>query len=74
MLLKEYPAMNNTQSIADYADTVAEAQLRQLIVGKNTFVVAHKEALGDVGEWAECMDTGAFVYIPQEDWQVLIDN
>lgn len=29
MLLKEFPLKDNTQSIADYAETVAKAQLKK---------------------------------------------
>ena len=31
MLLKEYPVMDDTQSVADYAQTVAHAQLKQVV-------------------------------------------
>ncbi len=31
MLLKEYPVQDNTQSIAEYAETVAKAQLKKVV-------------------------------------------
>lgn len=31
ILLKEYPVMDNTQSVADYAETVAKAQLKKMV-------------------------------------------
>jgi len=31
MLLKEYPVMDNTQNVADYAETVAKAQLKKVV-------------------------------------------
>jgi len=31
MLLREYPVMDNTQGVADYAETVARAQLKKVI-------------------------------------------
>lgn len=36
MLLKEYPLMDSTQSIADYAETVAEAQLKKAMEWLNS--------------------------------------
>lgn len=63
-----------TQCVPDCPACAAERQLRAVLewLGqKNMMVVAHKEVLDSVGEWAEGMGVGRFIYLTPEDWQAL---
>ncbi len=42
-----------------------KAGIKEVVETSLQFRVAHREVLGDVGEWAECQDVGRFLYIPK---------
>jgi len=62
--------------ILDMEKQVADAYkggIREVVENSLQFRVAHREMLGDVGEWAECQDIGRFLYIPeakQKEWGI----
>ncbi len=64
MLLKEYPVKDNTQSVADYALTVAKAQLEQVV----KWMSAHGYQCPDDGDSG--LDKGDLL-IYAKDWQAL---
>lgn len=43
-----------------------KAGIREVFESSLQFIVAHRETLCDVGEWAECQDVGRFLYISND--------
>jgi len=80
--IAEEVIQGNAMEALEFAKKLCEAQLahctpliearerERVLKDKLSFHVTHKEALADVGEWAECQGVGVFVFSPDDTyWQ-----